>query len=79
MASVIEVTLVGGPTAVIEYAGLRWLTDPTFSEPGTYEGGLTKTTSPRLSPDEVDDVRRRSAAPQTAIVEVEADHFMRMI
>lgn len=44
----INVTLVGGPTALIEYAGLRWLTDPTFSEPGTYEG-LTKTTSPRLS------------------------------
>ena len=44
----INVTVVGGPTALIEYAGLRWLTDPTFSEPGTYEG-LTKTTSPRVS------------------------------
>ena len=31
---------------------MRWLTDPTFSEPGTYEG-LTKTTAPRLSPEEV--------------------------
>lgn len=48
----INVTLVGGPTALIEYAGLRWLTDPTFSEPGTYEG-LTKTTSPRLSASDV--------------------------
>jgi L-ascorbate metabolism protein UlaG (beta-lactamase superfamily) len=48
----IKVTLVGGPTALIEYAGMRWLTDPTFSEPGTYEG-LTKTTAPRLAPDEV--------------------------
>ena len=48
----INVTLVGGPTAVIEYAGLRWLTDPTFSHPGTYEG-LTKTTGPRLTADQV--------------------------
>ena len=48
----ITVTLAGGPTALIEYAGLRWLTDPTFSEPGTYDG-LTKTTGPRLTPDQV--------------------------
>jgi L-ascorbate metabolism protein UlaG (beta-lactamase superfamily) len=52
---VIKVTLVGGPTALIEYAGLRWLTDPTFSEPGTY-GGLTKTTSPALSEAQVEPV-----------------------
>jgi L-ascorbate metabolism protein UlaG (beta-lactamase superfamily) len=52
---VITLTLVGGPTAVIEYAGLRWLTDPTFSEPGTYEG-LTKTTAPRLTPDQVGEI-----------------------
>jgi len=52
---VLKVTLVGGPTALIEYAGLRWLTDPTFSEPGTY-GGLTKTTSPALSPSQVEPV-----------------------
>jgi hypothetical protein len=26
--------LVGGPTAVLEYAGLRWLTDPSLSPPG---------------------------------------------
>ena len=55
MAHVIKVTLVGGPTALIEYAGLRWLTDPTFSEPGTY-GGLTKTTSPALSQAQVEPV-----------------------
>jgi L-ascorbate metabolism protein UlaG (beta-lactamase superfamily) len=55
MACVIKVTLVGGPTALIEYAGLRWLTDPTFSEPGTY-GGLTKTTSPALSEAQVEPV-----------------------
>src|SRR5579862_9630403 len=51
----LNVTLVGGPTALIEYAGLRWLTDPTFSEPGTYDG-LTKTTSPALGVDLVEPV-----------------------
>jgi len=35
--------LVGGPTAVLEYAGLRWLTDPALSPPGEY-AGLVKTT-----------------------------------
>jgi hypothetical protein len=26
----LTVLLVGGPTAVLEYAGLRWLTDPSL-------------------------------------------------
>ena len=33
----------------------------------------------RLRPDEVEDIRRRSAVPQDDIVELEEDHFMRMI
>jgi L-ascorbate metabolism protein UlaG (beta-lactamase superfamily) len=41
--------LIGGPTAVIEYADLRWLTDPTLSPPGEYEGGLVKTTGPAVA------------------------------
>jgi L-ascorbate metabolism protein UlaG (beta-lactamase superfamily) len=45
--------LVGGPTAVLEYAGLRWLTDPAFSPPGEYEGGLRKTTGPAVAAVEV--------------------------
>jgi L-ascorbate metabolism protein UlaG (beta-lactamase superfamily) len=40
--------LVGGPTAILEYAGLRWLTDPSLSPPGEYEGGLVKTAGPAL-------------------------------
>jgi L-ascorbate metabolism protein UlaG (beta-lactamase superfamily) len=36
---------VGGPTAILEYGGLRWLTDPTLSPPGEY-AGLTKLTGP---------------------------------
>jgi L-ascorbate metabolism protein UlaG (beta-lactamase superfamily) len=47
-----RVTLVGGPTALIEYAGLRWLTDPTFSDPGNYDG-LTKTTGPAIAADDL--------------------------
>src|SRR3954453_18392906 len=45
-------TLVGGPTAVLEYGGLRWLTDPSLSAPGTYEGGMVKTTGPSLATEE---------------------------
>ena len=41
--------LVGGPTAVLEYAGLRWLTDPSLSPPGEYAGGLVKTTGPAVN------------------------------
>jgi len=46
--------LVGGPTAVLEYGGVTWLTDPTLSPPGEYPGGLVKTTGPAFDPDAVD-------------------------
>ncbi|MGI5350481.1 MBL fold metallo-hydrolase [Streptomyces sp. CA-250714] len=43
----IPVRVFGGPTALFEYGGLRFLTDPTFDAPGDYPtpGGptLTKT------------------------------------
>lgn len=51
LATVLNLTLVGGPTALIEYAGLRWLTDPALSMPGDHEGGLTKVTGPALAAD----------------------------
>ena len=41
---------------MLEYGGLRWLTDPTFSPPGEYPGGLVKTTPPALSPDQVEPI-----------------------
>jgi L-ascorbate metabolism protein UlaG (beta-lactamase superfamily) len=47
----VKLTLVGGPTAVLEYAGLRWLTDPSLSPPGEYAGGLVKTTGPAIEPE----------------------------
>jgi L-ascorbate metabolism protein UlaG (beta-lactamase superfamily) len=37
-ASNITLTLVGGPTVLIEYDGIRLLTDPTFDPPGQYQG-----------------------------------------
>jgi L-ascorbate metabolism protein UlaG (beta-lactamase superfamily) len=51
--STLTATLVGGPTAILEYAGLRWLTDPSLSPPGGYEGGLVKTTGPALDVDAI--------------------------
>jgi L-ascorbate metabolism protein UlaG (beta-lactamase superfamily) len=45
--SQLGIRLVGGPTAILEYGGLRWLTDPALSPPGEY-GGLTKLTGPAV-------------------------------
>jgi hypothetical protein len=33
----ITITLIGGPTALIEIDGFRLLTDPTFDAPGVYQ------------------------------------------
>ena len=38
---------------MLEYGGLRWLTDPALSDPGEYEGGLVKTTGPAIAADEI--------------------------
>jgi L-ascorbate metabolism protein UlaG (beta-lactamase superfamily) len=50
----VEVTYVGGPTAVFSIAGVRFITDPTFDAPGgEYASGsvtLKKTGAPALSP-----------------------------
>jgi L-ascorbate metabolism protein UlaG (beta-lactamase superfamily) len=47
-----KITLVGGPTALIEAGGFRLLTDPTFDPPGEYRlphVTLRKTASPALT------------------------------
>ncbi|MEV4602905.1 MBL fold metallo-hydrolase [Amycolatopsis sp. NPDC049253] len=47
---------LGGPTSLITYGGVRFLTDPTFDQPGEYPIGnraLVKTTGPVASPAEV--------------------------
>lgn len=43
MTTEITATLVGGPTLRLAYAGLTFLTDPTFDPPGQYTGGVTLT------------------------------------
>ncbi len=55
-----EQTLVrvfGGPTALIEFGGLRFLTDPAFDAPGDYPVGpgrfLTKTAPAAIEPAEL--------------------------
>ena len=44
---------VGGPTAILEWAGLRILTDPTFDDPQTYPDpdgtALVKTRGPGIA------------------------------
>lgn len=51
----LSIQVSGGPTAVIDYGGLRFLTDPTFDEPGYYgrpdgRPGLTKTAPASVDP-----------------------------
>ncbi|WP_326836877.1 MBL fold metallo-hydrolase [Amycolatopsis rhabdoformis] len=52
----VTVRVIGGPTAVVEYAGARFLLDPTFDEPQTYHYGpvtAVKLTGPAVRPDEL--------------------------
>jgi L-ascorbate metabolism protein UlaG (beta-lactamase superfamily) len=52
----VEITYVGGPTAVVELGGIRLLTDPTFDAPGEYPIGarkLVKTAGPALTAAEI--------------------------
>jgi L-ascorbate metabolism protein UlaG (beta-lactamase superfamily) len=52
----ISITLIGGPTALIEIDGFRLLTDPTFDAPRAYQlphVKLEKTVGPAIKPDKV--------------------------
>ena len=50
--STTAVTYLGGPTALLEWGGLRIITDPTFDAPQVYddpdESTLTKTVGPAI-------------------------------
>ncbi|WP_296666938.1 MBL fold metallo-hydrolase [Demequina sp.] len=48
----VEISLVGGPTAVLGYAGLTILTDPTFDPAGPV-GNLTKLAGPAFTPEHI--------------------------
>lgn len=51
-----KITLIGGPTALIEVGGIRLLTDPTFDAPGEYKLAhvtLKKTSHPALTAEQI--------------------------
>jgi L-ascorbate metabolism protein UlaG (beta-lactamase superfamily) len=55
-AANLTLTLIGGPTALIEFDGVRVLTDPTFDPPGLYQETpvrFEKTSGPALSVEEI--------------------------
>jgi L-ascorbate metabolism protein UlaG (beta-lactamase superfamily) len=55
----LTITLIGGPTALIEIDGFRLLTDPTFDAPGDYQlphVKLEKLTGPALGLDAIGEV-----------------------
>jgi L-ascorbate metabolism protein UlaG (beta-lactamase superfamily) len=57
--SSLRITLIGGPTALIEIDGFRLLTDPTFDAPGDYHlphVKLEKLVGPALSADAIGEV-----------------------
>jgi L-ascorbate metabolism protein UlaG (beta-lactamase superfamily) len=50
------ITLIGGPTALIEAGGFRLLTDPTFDPPGEYKlphVTLKKISGPALTAEQI--------------------------
>jgi L-ascorbate metabolism protein UlaG (beta-lactamase superfamily) len=51
----LEAVHIGGPTLRFRYAGLTWLTDPTFDAPGDYKGPITlhKLTGPAVPLEQV--------------------------
>jgi L-ascorbate metabolism protein UlaG (beta-lactamase superfamily) len=67
----LAVTYINGPTALIELAGLRFLTDPTFDPAGTSYTTpaytLHKTTAPALAP--------HGLPPLTAVLLSHDHHF----
>ena len=55
----LTLTLIGGPTALIEIDGFRLLTDPTFDLPGTYQlphVKLEKLSGPALALDAIGEI-----------------------
>jgi L-ascorbate metabolism protein UlaG (beta-lactamase superfamily) len=55
----LSITLIGGPTALIEIDGFRLLTDPTFDAPGAYQlphVKLEKLVGPALGADQIGEI-----------------------
>ncbi len=56
MGDQLTMTLIGGPTVLIEWRGLRLLTDPTFDPPGDFPLGpvtLTKLEGPAVAASQI--------------------------
>ena len=54
--SAAKITLIGGPTALVEVGGFRLLTDPTLDAPGEYKlphVTLKKTSHPALTAEQI--------------------------
>jgi L-ascorbate metabolism protein UlaG (beta-lactamase superfamily) len=55
----LRITLIGGPTALVEVDGFRLLTDPTFDAPGAYQLPhvmLEKLSGPALAAETIGEV-----------------------
>ncbi|MBV9458874.1 MAG: MBL fold metallo-hydrolase [Bradyrhizobium sp.] len=55
----LSITLIGGPTALLEIDGFRLLTDPTFDAPGSYQLAhvkLEKLEGPAMSAEAVGEI-----------------------
>ena len=73
----LRITLIGGPTALIEIDGIRILTDPTFDAPGAYQlphvkleklSGAAQTRGPfHLTMDTNDTIETARAFPDAVI------------
>ncbi|MEU7073884.1 MBL fold metallo-hydrolase [Streptomyces narbonensis] len=55
-AKAFSVTHVGGPTTILEIAGLRLLLDPTFDAPKKYRSGLEKIQAPAVGLDGIGEI-----------------------
>jgi L-ascorbate metabolism protein UlaG (beta-lactamase superfamily) len=69
LSSTLSITLIGGPTALIELDGFRLLTDPTFDAPGAYQlphVKLEKLAGPALTVDKIGEIRRGAAESRSA-------------
>ena len=66
----LRITLVGGPTALIEIGGFRLLTDPTFDAPGEYKlphVTLEKLSGPALGAGSIGPVLKTASRVLTTI------------
>ena len=51
--ALMSITYIGGPTVLLEWGGLRILTDPTFDRAGTSYQHLKKLTAPAIRADRI--------------------------